>query len=152
HLRQDVIDVCNRARALRSDMVFGADIIAGFPTETEEMFLNTMKLVEECDLTFLHVFPYSPRPQTPAAKMPQVELAVRKERAARLRELAESQMARFLAARKDGFYRVVVEQGGIGRSEHFAEISLDRDYPVGSLVDVATHDVRDGRLVGKIAA
>lgn len=152
HLRQDVIDVCARARELRPDMVFGADVIVGFPTETEEMFLNTMKLVEECDLTFLHIFPYSPRPQTPAAKMPQVELSMRKERAARLRELADSQMAHFLEKRQNGVYRVVVEQGGIGRSEHFAEIALDRDCPVGSLVDVTTHAVLNGRLIGKIAA
>lgn len=95
HLRQDAIEMCERARRLRPDIVFGADLIAGFPTETEEMFENTLRLVEECNLTFLHVFPYSSRPQTPAAKMPQVDLALRKERAARLRALGEKQVKNF---------------------------------------------------------
>ncbi|HEY0901841.1 MAG TPA: tRNA (N(6)-L-threonylcarbamoyladenosine(37)-C(2))-methylthiotransferase MtaB, partial [Micavibrio sp.] len=87
HLRHHVIEVCDKARKLRPDMAFGADIIAGFPTETEEMFANTLKIVEECDLTFLHVFPYSEREGTPAARMPQVAPPLRKERAARLRSL-----------------------------------------------------------------
>lgn len=152
HLRQDVIDVCVRARALRPDMVFGADIIAGFPTETDEMFANSLKLVEECDLTFLHVFPYSSRPQTPAAKMPQVALDVRKERAAQLRELGERQLERFLAQHVNSRRMVVVEQGGVGRSEHFAEIVLDENRPIGSLVAVDTGIVENGRLNGRIAA
>lgn len=152
HLRQDVIDVCARARALRPDMVFGADIIAGFPTETDEMFSNSLKLVEECDLTFLHVFPYSSRPQTPAAKMPQVALDVRKERAAQLRELGERQLARFLARHVHSRRMVVVEQGGVGRSEHFAEIVLNENRPIGSLVAVDTGIVENGRLNGRIAA
>ncbi len=152
HLRQDVIDVCARARELRPDMVFGADIIAGFPTETDEMFANSLKLVEECDLTFLHVFPYSSRPQTPAAKMPQVDLDVRKERAAQLRELGERQLARFLARHINSRRMVVVEQGGVGRSEHFAEIVLNEHRPIGSLVAVDTGIVENGRLNGRIAA
>ena len=85
HLRADAIEMCRRARDLRPDIVFGADIIAGFPTETDEMFENTLACVSECDLTFLHVFPYSPRPGTPAAKMPQVPGPLRKQRAARLK-------------------------------------------------------------------
>lgn len=152
HLRQDVIDVCARARELRPDMVFGADIIAGFPTETDEMFANSLKLVEECDLTFLHVFPYSSRPQTPAAKMPQVALDVRKERAAQLRELGERQLSRFLARHINSRRMVVVEQGGVGRSEHFAEIVLNENRPIGSLVAVDTGIVENGRLNGRIAA
>lgn len=152
HLRQDVIDVCARARELRPDMVFGADIIAGFPTETDEMFANSLKLVEECDLTFLHVFPYSSRPQTPAAKMPQVDLDVRKERAAQLRELGERQLSRFLARHINSRRMVVVEQGGVGRSEHFAEIVLNENRPIGSLVAVDTGIVENGRLNGRIAA
>jgi threonylcarbamoyladenosine tRNA methylthiotransferase MtaB len=133
-------------------MVFGADIIAGFPTETDEMFENTLKLVEECNLTFLHVFPYSPRPQTPAAKMPQIPLAVRKDRALHLRQLGNLQVARLHEALKNKRCQVVVEQGNIGRSEHFAEITLDIESPLGSLLIVEIAGIRDGHLIGKIAA
>lgn len=96
HLRDDVINMCSRARSYRPDIAYGADIIAGFPTETEEMFQRTLDIVEECDLTFLHVFPYSEREGTPAAHMPSVEKAVRKERAARLRALGDTQLQKFL--------------------------------------------------------
>ena len=105
HSRQDILDFCARVRSLRPDVVFGADIIAGFPTETDEMFQNTLRLVEEAGLTYLHVFPYSSRPGTPAAKMPQVPKAIRKERAARLRAAGEKQLANYLevANRKYGY-------------------------------------------------
>jgi threonylcarbamoyladenosine tRNA methylthiotransferase MtaB len=152
HLRQDVIDVCDRARALRPDMVFGADIIAGFPTETDGMFANSLKLVEQCDLTFLHVFPYSPREGTPAAKMPQVDGDVRKERAAQLRSLGNLQLARFLYRHANGKRQVVVEQGNIGRTEHFAEVRLSDDLKLGSLINVDIQGISEGKLIGKIAA
>lgn len=152
HLRQDVIDVCRRARELRPDMVFGADIIAGFPTETDEMFANSLKLVEECDLTFLHVFPYSPRVGTPAAKMPQVDGAVRKDRAAQLRSLGELQLSRFLYGHASGSAQVVVEQGNIGRTEHFAEVILNSDKPLGSLIRVDIQGINGNKLIGTIAA
>ncbi len=151
HLRQDVIDVCTRARALRPDIVFGADIIAGFPTETNEMFENSLKLVEECDLTFLHVFPYSPRVGTPAAKMPQVDGALRKSRAATLRALGEVQLSRFLSRHASGIAEIVIEQGNFGRTEHFAEVMLDSQMPLGSLVKVRISGVNGDKLVGKIA-
>lgn len=151
HLRQDVIDVCARARALRPDMVFGADIIAGFPTETDEMFENSLKLVEECDLTFLHVFPYSPRVGTPAAKMPQVDGAIRKERAAKLRALGEVQLSRFLTRHASGMAQIVVEQGNIGRTEHFAEVMIDNKMPLGSLVKVNINGINGDKLIGKFA-
>ncbi|HRQ62135.1 MAG TPA: MiaB/RimO family radical SAM methylthiotransferase, partial [Alphaproteobacteria bacterium] len=148
HLRNDVIEVCKRARAYRPDMAFGADIIAGFPTETEDMFLNSLKIVEECDLTFLHVFPYSEREGTPAAKMPQVKPELRKERAGRLRALGEIQMQKFLAAHV-GFERtVVVEKDNIGRTEHFAEVLLDKALEAGSLAKVKTAGVDGARLLG----
>lgn len=151
HLRQDVIDVCARARTLRPDMVFGADIIAGFPTETDEMFENSLKLVDECDLTFLHVFPYSPRVGTPAAKMPQVDGAIRKERAAKLRALGEVQLSRFLTRHASGMAQIVVEQGNIGRTEHFAEVMIDNKMPLGSLVKVNINGINGDKLIGKIA-
>ncbi|NBO20171.1 MAG: radical SAM protein, partial [Proteobacteria bacterium] len=98
HLRQDAVDFCKKVRALRPDVVFGADIIAGFPTETEEMFQNTLDIVSEAGLTYLHVFPYSARPGTPAAKMPQVAKDIRKERAGRLRQAGNRQLEQYLAA------------------------------------------------------
>jgi threonylcarbamoyladenosine tRNA methylthiotransferase MtaB len=150
HLRQDVIDVCARARVLRPDMAFGADIIAGFPTETDDMFENTMKIVEECDLTFLHVFPYSERDGTPAAKMPQVAPAVRKQRAARLRALGQRQMAIFLKKHSGARRQVIVEQDSIGRTEHFAQVRLDRACRAGDLVDVQTGGIEGEYLTATV--
>lgn len=136
HLRQDVIDVCARARDMRPDIVFGADIIAGFPTETDAMFENTVRIVGECGLTFLHVFPYSERPGTPAARMPQVEKSVRKARAARLRDLDAAQLQAFHAREVGKTRQVVVEKDNIGRTPHFAEVHLDSPLAVGQLHDV----------------
>lgn len=150
HLRGDVIALCEKARSLRPDIVFGADIIAGFPTETEEMFQNTLDLTEECGLVYLHVFPYSERDGTPAARMPQVAQNVRKERAARLRDLGKTQLSRFLDSRIGQTCQVVVEKDGkSGRTEHFAPVRLDREYEPGSLVTVEiterTEDLLNGR-------
>ena len=150
HLRADAIEMCRRARELRPDIVFGCDIIAGFPTETEEMFSNTLKVVEECDLTFLHVFPYSPRPGTPAAKMPQVEKSVIKERAARLREAGERQLKRFLNLNINKQRQIIVEQSNIGRTEHFAAVKLETDLPVGSLARVTVTGIEGDKLTGTI--
>ena len=152
HLRKDAIDMCDRARSLRPDMVFGCDIIAGFPTETDEMFENTYNLVRDCDLTFLHVFPYSPRPQTPAAKMPQVPLGLRKERAGRLRALGEIQVADFNRKQVGTMRTAIIEQDGIGRTEHFAGVKLDRVLPIGSLTKVKIIAMQDNQLIGEVAA
>ena len=151
HLRQDVIDVCSKARALRPDIVFGADIIAGFPTETDEMFENTLKIVEECDLTFLHVFPYSEREGTPAARMPQVDPSVRKARAARLREAGKRQMEKFMKMQTGKAAQVIVEQNGIGRTEHFAEVTLDFPAEQGSLYNISVTNWHEGKLLGSRA-
>ena len=151
HLRHDVINVCRRARGLRPDMAFGADIIAGFPTETEAMFQNTLNIVDECDLTFLHVFPYSEREGTPAARMPQVAPPLRKERAARLRAKGESQMTRFLSRHVGQDRTVIVEQGDMGRTEHFAQVRLDRSLTPGQLARVRTTGVAGDCLIGHIA-
>lgn len=148
HLRQDVIDVCRKARELRPDMAFGADIIAGFPTETEDMFANTLKIVEECGLTFLHVFPYSEREGTPAARMPQVDPPVRKARAARLRALGDAQLEKFMKARVGERCRVIVEQNGMGRTEHFAEVHLDFPAGQGELYDIVVQRFESGKLYG----
>ncbi|GJL84539.1 MAG: threonylcarbamoyladenosine tRNA methylthiotransferase MtaB [Micavibrio sp.] len=149
HLRQDVIDMCRKAREYRPDISFGADIIAGFPTETEEMFQNTLNIVEECDLTFLHVFPYSEREGTPAARMPQVDKAVRKERAARLRALGEKQTEKFLNNNINKEMEVIVEKGNIGRAENYAAVQLDQELPVGSLAQIKTTGVAKNQLLGQ---
>jgi threonylcarbamoyladenosine tRNA methylthiotransferase MtaB len=151
HLRADAIEMCRKAREYRPDMVFGADIIAGFPTETDEMFQNTLNIVEECDLTFLHVFPYSERPGTPAAKIPdQVPHPVRKERAAVLRNLGDKQVEKFLKFHVKQKRQVIVEQNNIGRTEHFAAVELDKECIVGSLVDVQTNGIKGQSLTGTV--
>lgn len=134
HLREDALALVKRLREARPDMVLGADFIAGFPTETEEMFANTLKLVEEADITYLHVFPYSEREGTPAARMPQVAKPVRKERAARLRALGEAQLAKFLARQVGMECDVLVEQDGAGRNAHFASVAVPQGYEAGALL------------------
>ncbi len=151
HSRQDAIDLCTRIREARPKMVFGADLIAGFPTETEIMFENTLRLVEECGLTYLHVFPYSARKGTPAARMPQLPKAVRKERAAILRAAGETAMAR-LFDRLDGQTRTVLAErteNGVntGHTEEFAPVSIAATLPAGRLQKVTlTH--QDNQLTG----
>lgn len=151
HLRADAIEMCERARSYRPDMVFGADIIAGFPTETDEMFQNTLDIVTECDLTFLHVFPYSERDGTPAAKIPnQVPHPVRKERAAKLRAQGETQVQKFLQSHLNKKRQVIVEKGNIGRTEHFAEVKLNKELVIGTLADVETYAIEGTSLLGKV--
>ena len=135
HLRADAIALCQKLRALRPDIVFGADIIAGFPTEDEDMFLRSLDLVEECDLAFLHVFPYSPRPGTPAAKMPQVARTVVKERAARLREKGATFYARNLARQCGRTHSILVERDGTGRTETFFPVIFSAPPAPGCVVE-----------------
>jgi threonylcarbamoyladenosine tRNA methylthiotransferase MtaB len=123
HTRRDAIDLATAIRRRRPDIAFGADIIAGFPTETEAMFANSLSLIDACDLTYLHVFPYSNRPGTPAARMPQVPSAVVKERAARLRTHGDAALQRHLAAEIGRVRRVLVERNGGGHTEHFMPVS-----------------------------
>ncbi|MEO1790186.1 MAG: tRNA (N(6)-L-threonylcarbamoyladenosine(37)-C(2))-methylthiotransferase MtaB, partial [Pseudomonadota bacterium] len=134
HLRDDAIAFCQEARRLRPDMTFGADIIAGFPTETEAMFENSLKLVEDCDLTWLHIFPYSPRPGTPAARMPQVDGRAIKDRAARLRALGQIQTQRHLTQTVGQTRNILMESPRMGRTEQFAEVTFHSDQPVGQIV------------------
>ena len=152
HLRADAIALTDRARDLRPGIVFGADLIAGFPTETEAMFENTLQTVEECGLTFLHVFPYSERPGTPAARMPAVPVPVRKERAARLRAAGDRAVADYLAEQVGTEANVLMEQESQGRTEHFAQVSFDQPQKPGSLVSAALTAVAGDRLVGTLAA
>lgn len=147
HLRADAIAMCERARSYRPDIAFGADIIAGFPTETDEMFANTLNIVEECDLTFLHVFPYSERPGTPAAKMPQVPHEKRKERAALLREAGVKQVNKFLNAHIGAERTVVTERDDYGHTEHFAPVKLDKKLTPGSLIRVKIEKLADNQTL-----
>jgi threonylcarbamoyladenosine tRNA methylthiotransferase MtaB len=134
HLRDDAIAFCDEAKRLRPDMTFGADIIAGFPTETDAMFENSLKLVQDCDLTWLHVFPYSPRPGTPAARMPAVNGKDIKSRAARLREAGNAQVARHLAAQQGKTHHILMENPRMGRTEQFTEVTFDADQIEGQIV------------------
>jgi threonylcarbamoyladenosine tRNA methylthiotransferase MtaB len=128
-------------------MTFGADIIAGFPTETEAMFENSLRLIEDCDLTWLHVFPYSPRPGTPAAKMPQVDGRAIKTRAARLRAAGEAKVEQHLAAQIGATHHVLMENPRMGRTAQFAEVGFDADQPEGQIVTTAIKGVDGNRLV-----
>ena len=134
HLRDDVIAVCEKARRLRPDVVFGADIIAGFPTETDEMFENTRAIVEECDLTYLHVFPYSEREGTPAAKMPPVDHPIRKQRAKVLREAGEANLQKRLQENIGREVEVLIEKNNTGHTPHFIPVKFDTDLAEGTLV------------------
>jgi threonylcarbamoyladenosine tRNA methylthiotransferase MtaB len=136
HLRDDAIRFCEEVRASRPEMVFGADIIAGFPTETEAMFQRSLDLVQDCGLTFLHVFPFSPRKGTPAARMPQVRGPEIKERAARLRALGGRVLGEHLAAQVGRVQRVLTEGARLGRTEGFAEVAFGADQPEGTILEV----------------
>jgi len=134
HLTADAVRFCEDARRRRPDLVFGADLIAGFPTETEAMFANTLRHVEDCGLTWLHVFPYSPRRGTPAARMPQLPKAEIKARAARLRALGEARRDAWLASRVGRTERMLVEDPARARTDHFAEVTLTEPRAPGEIL------------------
>jgi threonylcarbamoyladenosine tRNA methylthiotransferase MtaB len=144
HSRSDAIAFCNRLRRLRPDMAFGADIIAGFPTESEDMFARSLDLVDECGLTQLHVFPFSPRPGTPAARMPQLDRALIKERARRLRAKGEAALARHLDREVGARRHVMAESRVLARTEQFIPVRLGSACEPGAMLDisVAGHDGR----------
>jgi threonylcarbamoyladenosine tRNA methylthiotransferase MtaB len=144
HSRGDAVALCDTLRRLRPDIVFGADIIAGFPTETEVMFKNSLDLVDECGLTHLHVFPFSARPGTPAARMPQLDRALVKGRARRLRARGAAALRRHLDAEIGREHSVLIESGGQGRTEQFTQVLLARQAAPGTIVALrmAGHDGR----------
>ena len=147
HLRDDAIRFCEEARKVRPEMVFGADIIAGFPTETEAMFENSVSLIKDCGLTFLHVFPFSPRKGTPAARMPQVSGGVIKERAARLRGAGEAALKGYLKGQVGRVLPVLMEGPRMGRTEGFAEVDFGESQAEGKIVEALILGVQGGRLV-----
>jgi threonylcarbamoyladenosine tRNA methylthiotransferase MtaB len=150
HSRADVAKFCADVRRMRPDVVFGADIIAGFPTETDDMFENSVSIVDECGLTYLHVFPYSAREGTPAARMPQVNRKVVKERAARLRSKGADALAGFLGTQTGSEVDVLVERNGIGHTRQFAEMRLA--VAPGSIVRAKVHGHDGQRLSGEVLA
>jgi threonylcarbamoyladenosine tRNA methylthiotransferase MtaB len=147
HLRADAIGFCEAVRAARPEVVFGADIIAGFPTETEAMFARSLELVAECGLTWLHVFPFSPRQGTPAARMPQVEGAVVRERAAQLRALGAERVAAHLAEMQGRKVRLLMERPDLGRTEGFARTRLAGGQAPGAIVQARISGQEDGVLL-----
>ena len=149
HLREDSIRFCEETRALRPDMVFGADLIAGFPSETEEMFGNSLKLIEDCGLTFLHVFPFSPRKGTPAARMPQVKGPEIKARAARLRAAGDLALERHLAAQMGQVHQVLMETPRMGRTGQFAEVAFTTDHAEGRVISAQITGHQGGQLLAK---
>jgi threonylcarbamoyladenosine tRNA methylthiotransferase MtaB len=150
HSRTQVVALAERLRALRPDIAFGADLIAGFPTESVEAFANTLALVEDCGLTYLHVFPYSERPGTPAARMPHVPKPVRKARAKTLRAAGEAALGRFLDTRIGQTESVLIEAGGKGRTAHYAPIRLDGDHPRGTIVKAIVTGRGCDHLIGRV--
>ncbi|MET3413689.1 tRNA (N(6)-L-threonylcarbamoyladenosine(37)-C(2))-methylthiotransferase MtaB [Methylobacterium sp. 1030] len=148
HLRADAVRFCETVRRLRPDIVLGADLIAGFPTETEAQFARSLDLVVECGLTHLHVFPYSPRPGTPAARMPPVAPDVIRARAARLREAGAGALRRHLDAQVGRRLTVLAERGGVGRSVDFTAVRLAADEAPGTFHSIAIAGHDGARLIG----
>ncbi len=147
HLRDDAIRFTEEARKLRPDMTFGADIIAGFPTETDTHFENSLKLVTDCDLTWLHVFPYSKREGTPAARIPQqINGTIIKARAARLRAAGDAQVAKHLTAQLGKTHHILMENPHMGRTEQFTEVTFDTPQPEGQIVTASITDYTDSQL------
>ena len=150
HLREDAINKINKIRSVRPDVVFGADLIAGFPTETEEMFNNTIKLVEECNISFLHVFPFSPREGTPASRMPQLNREIIKKRAKILRGLGNEQILKYYNKLENTEINLIVESETRGRSDGFAKVNLNQDYGNGNLIKMLVTGSDSSGLSGNI--
>jgi threonylcarbamoyladenosine tRNA methylthiotransferase MtaB len=151
HLREDAIRFCEEARAIRPGMVFGADMIAGFPTETEAMFESSLRLVEDCGLTWLHVFPFSARAGTPAARMPQVPGPAIRERAQRLRAAGAERVAAHLAAMQGARVSLLMERPDLGRAEGFTPAQLSHRAVPGGIVAARVVGQADGRLLAEAA-
>lgn len=151
HTREQVIEFCKKVRDVREDVLFGADIIAGFPTENDEMFQNTYNLVKEANLQFLHVFPYSSRAGTPAAKMPQLPLAIRKERAKMLRDLGSVQLEEFMDLQIGKTLEIIAENNNSGKSENYLHIEFDKILSLGAIARVKITHRKEHILFGEVA-
>ncbi|MDA9123009.1 tRNA (N(6)-L-threonylcarbamoyladenosine(37)-C(2))-methylthiotransferase MtaB [Paracoccaceae bacterium] len=147
HLRDDAILFCETVRKIRPEITFGADIIAGFPTETDDMFENSMQLVNECDLTWLHIFPYSPRQGTPASRMPQVNGIKIKERAKLLRSLGATQVSKYLNSQIGKYHNILMESERMGRTEQFAEVDFQNPQQPGEITFAKIEKLNNNRLM-----
>ncbi len=150
HTREDAIEICKNLKSRRPDMTFGADFIAGFPTESDEMFENSLRIVGECELTYLHVFPFSPRPGTPAARMPQLDQPVIKQRAARLREAGENRLLDFLAQQKGERRALLMETAHTGRTEQFAVARIKEAATPGAIISAEVTGLRGTTLEARM--
>ena len=150
HSREDVINLCNNLKKYRKNIVFGADIIAGFPTENKKMFLNSKKILNDCNLTYLHIFPYSNRPNTPASKMPQVSKKIIKERAKELRMEGNKNLSKFLNNQIGKKHKVLLETKTEGHSENFIPIKTLTKNKIGKVVEVKGKKVVDGKLISQV--
>ncbi len=152
HTREEVIEFCKLVRAQRPDVAFGADIIAGFPTETDEMFENTLNLIKEAGIQYTHIFTYSERDDTPAARMPQVDLPIRKKRAKLLREAGQKELDKFVEINLNRTHQVIVEQNNYGHTENFLKLQFDQNLEPGSLVTAKitgyNNDILTATIVG----
>jgi threonylcarbamoyladenosine tRNA methylthiotransferase MtaB len=146
HSRARALDIAQQLRELRPGIALGADLIAGFPTESEAAFANSLRLIDEAGLAFVHVFPFSPRPGTPAARMPQLPVELRRARAALLRQAGDTALERFLSSRIGMQARILVEQSGVGRDETYAPVVLPHHMTKGSIVAARIAAARDGKL------
>tara|TARA_B110000967_G_C18875563_1_gene558068 strand:- start:1432 stop:2559 length:1128 start_codon:yes stop_codon:yes gene_type:complete len=149
HLRADAIEFCTKMRMARPDIIYGADIIAGFPTETEEMFENSLKLIEDCNLTWLHIFPFSPRQGTPAALMPQMDRSIIKERAGRLRARGDIAVQKHLEMQLGIKHKVLMENNRMGRTEGFTEVLFSSDKLKGVIVDAKIIERTQTQLIAE---
>ena len=154
HTRKQVIDFCREVKKRREDVVFGADLIAGFPTETDEMFADSIRLIDECNLTHLHIFPFSLRESTPAARMPQVSKDIIKSRAKKLRSHGEKKLLRYLNKQIGTTATMLVEQsnlkGSFGKSQHFTKILINEKLPEGSIGNCKIYKIKRNILQAKI--
>ncbi len=149
HLRADAIEFCTKMRMARPDIIYGADIIAGFPTETEEMFENSLKLIEDCNLTWLHIFPFSPRQGTPAARMPQMDRSIIKERAGRLRACGNIAVQKHLEMQIGIKHKILMENNRMGRTEGFTEVLFSSDKLKGAIVDAIITEKTQTQLIAE---
>jgi len=150
HSREHAVGFCDEVRRLRPDMVFGADLIAGFPTESDAMFAGSLALIDDCGLTFLHVFPFSARPGTPAARMRQLNGAIVSERAARLRQKGVAALRRHLAGAEGRHIEVLMESEGRGRAADFTPVKIEGNDAAGGLIDAVVRGHDGSALIARM--
>ncbi len=149
HLRSNTVEFCSSIRDIRPDVTFGADLIAGFPTETDEMFKNSLNLIKDCGLTWLHVFPFSARNGTPAAKMPRVSAITISQRAKELRKAGREQLEEHLTSLQGSVQKVLVERNHKGRTENFTQVNYDKYQPIGQIIPTLITGKGNGVLIGQ---